>query len=131
MIIGSVPAEAIGVVACGDYHTAGAACRIVTSPELTLAGQTVADRRLDAIADPGVNAIRRLLCHEPRGHADMYGCFPLPPDDTDADLGVLFWHKDGFSTACGHGTIALGYRTGEHRFLLDPDDPLGPGVVLR
>jgi proline racemase/trans-L-3-hydroxyproline dehydratase len=21
---------------------------------------------------------------------------------------VLFWHKDGFSTACGHGTIALG-----------------------
>jgi proline racemase len=23
-------------------------------------------------------------------------------------FGVLFWHKDGFSTACGHGTIALG-----------------------
>ena len=23
-------------------------------------------------------------------------------------MGVLFWHKDGFSTACGHGTIALG-----------------------
>jgi proline racemase len=21
---------------------------------------------------------------------------------------VLFWHKDGYSTACGHGTIALG-----------------------
>jgi proline racemase len=21
---------------------------------------------------------------------------------------VLFWHRDGFSTACGHGTIALG-----------------------
>ncbi|MGC8016034.1 proline racemase family protein, partial [Salmonella enterica] len=20
----------------------------------------------------------------------------------------LFWHKDGFSTACGHGAIALG-----------------------
>ena len=31
-----------------------------------------------------------------------------PPDDDGADLGVLFWHKDGFSTACGHGTIALG-----------------------
>ena len=24
------------------------------------------------------------------------------------DFGVLFWHKDGYSTACGHGTIALG-----------------------
>ena len=32
----------------------------------------------------------------------------MPPDDQGADLGVLFWHKDGFSTACGHGTIALG-----------------------
>ena len=52
--------------------------------------------------------MRRLLCHEPRGHADMYGCFLVPPDDEGAELGVLFWHKDGYSTACGHGTIALG-----------------------
>jgi proline racemase len=52
--------------------------------------------------------VRRMLCHEPRGHADMYGCFLVPPDDGGADLGVVFWHKDGYSTACGHGTIALG-----------------------
>ncbi|MET7466409.1 proline racemase family protein, partial [Nonomuraea sp. NPDC005501] len=59
---------------------------------------------------PGGEAdrLRRLLCHEPRGHADMYGCFLVPPDDPGAHLGALFWHKDGFSTACGHGTIALG-----------------------
>jgi proline racemase len=38
----------------------------------------------------------------------MYGGFLVPPDDDGAHLGVLFWHKDGFSTACGHGTIALG-----------------------
>jgi proline racemase len=38
----------------------------------------------------------------------MYGCFLVPPDDDGADFGVLFWHKDGYSTACGHGTIALG-----------------------
>src|SRR5688500_2031715 len=38
----------------------------------------------------------------------MYGGFIVPPDDQGADFGVLFWHKDGFSTACGHGTIALG-----------------------
>src|SRR5690348_6924093 len=38
----------------------------------------------------------------------MYGCFITPPDDAGADFGVLFWHKDGYSTACGHGTIALG-----------------------
>ena len=38
----------------------------------------------------------------------MYGCFVVPPDDEGAELGALFWHKDGYSTACGHGTIALG-----------------------
>lgn len=37
----------------------------------------------------------------------MYGCFVTPPDDADGDLGVVFFHKDGYSTACGHGTIAL------------------------
>jgi proline racemase len=37
----------------------------------------------------------------------MYGGFLVPPDDDGAHAGVLFWHKDGFSTACGHGTIAL------------------------
>ena len=56
-----------------------------------------------------------MLCSEPRGHADMYGGFVVPPDDDGADLGVLFWHKDGFSTACGHGTIALGCLGGGHR----------------
>lgn len=39
----------------------------------------------------------------------MYGGFIVPPDDAGAHFGVLFFHKDGFSTACGHGTIALGY----------------------
>ncbi len=38
----------------------------------------------------------------------MYGGLVVPPDDDGAHFGVLFWHKDGFSTACGHGTIALG-----------------------
>jgi proline racemase len=68
----------------------------------------VADRRARAIEDPAVQQLRAVLCSEPRGHADMYGGFVVPPDDSGADLGVLFWHKDGFSTACGHGTIALG-----------------------
>jgi proline racemase len=32
----------------------------------------------------------------------------VPANDDGADFGVLFWHGDGYSTACGHGTIALG-----------------------
>ena len=37
----------------------------------------------------------------------MYGCFVTPPDDAAGDLGVVFFHNEGYSTACGHGTIAL------------------------
>jgi proline racemase len=93
---------------CTDYHTAGEPFRIVTSGAPEIPGVTVRDRRERAAADQSIDAVRKLLCHEPRGHADMYGCFVVPPDDAGADLGVLFWHKDGYSTACGHGTIALG-----------------------
>lgn len=91
-----------------DYHTAGEPFRIVAHPPVEIVGDTVANRRVYAMNSPEVDGIRKLLCYEPRGHADMYGCFITPPDDDGADFGVLFWHKDGFSTACGHGTIALG-----------------------
>ncbi len=91
-----------------DYHTAGEPFRIVTGGMGEIPGATVRERREVARRSDEVDEVRRLLCHEPRGHADMYGCFLVPPDDPGADLGVLFWHKDGYSTACGHGTIALG-----------------------
>jgi proline racemase len=90
-----------------DYHTAGEPFRIVKEGALEIPGATVLERREHAAQLDEVDRVRRLLCHEPRGHADMYGGFLIPPDDDGADFGVLFWHKDGYSTACGHGTIAL------------------------
>jgi len=95
-------------VSVTDYHTAGEPFRIVTDGRPDIAGTTVLERRTYAQSSAEVDAIRRLLVNEPRGHADMYGGFIVPPDDDGAHLGVLFWHKDGYSTACGHGTIALG-----------------------
>jgi proline racemase len=65
----------------------------------------VLDKRRDAAAR--LDHVRRLLVHEPRGHADMYGCHVVEPDGAGADLGVVFFHNAGYSTACGHGTIAL------------------------
>jgi proline racemase len=90
-----------------DYHTAGEPFRIVHEGVPDIPGATVPDRREHASGCDEVDRLRRMLCHEPRGHADMYGGFIVPPDDRGADFGVLFWHKDGYSTACGHGTIAL------------------------
>src|SRR4051812_18756368 len=95
-------------ISTSDYHTGGEPFRIVAEPPVPIAGSTVAERRARAIEDPAVQELRAVLCSEPRGHADMYGGFVVPPDDDGAHLGVLFWHKEGFSTACGHGTIALG-----------------------
>jgi proline racemase/trans-L-3-hydroxyproline dehydratase len=106
--IGSVAAmPQVLEVRTTDFHTAGEPFRIVTAGVPPIEGATVRDRREHAQRSDNIDRVRRLLCHEPRGHADMYGCFLVPPDDDGADLGVLFWHKDGYSTACGHGTIAL------------------------
>ena len=91
-----------------DYHTAGEPFRIVSGRACSTSPERRGDRRDYAARSAAVERVRRLLCHEPRGHADMYGGFLVPADDDGADFGVLFWHKDGYSTACGHGTIALG-----------------------
>ena len=88
-----------------DYPPAGEPFRIVTGGVPELEGRRILDRR--RWAKENIDEVRRLLVNEPRGHADMYGCFVTPPDDDWADLGVVFFHNEGYSTACGHGTIAL------------------------
>ncbi len=88
-----------------DYHTGGEPFRIVTGGVEQPQGTTILERRRDALER--LDHVRRLLVHEPRGHADMYGCHVVPGNDAGADLGVVFFHNAGYSTACGHGTIAL------------------------
>jgi proline racemase len=110
-----------------DYHTAGEPFRIVTGGVEAPRGATILGKRRDALER--LDHVRRLLVHEPRGHADMYGCFVVEPDDDGADLGVVFFHNAGYSTACGHGTIALvtwaldegviDRREGENRVVVD------------
>ena len=95
-------------VTAADYHTAGEPFRIVSVGLPDIAGATVLDKRAGAPSNQELEQIRKLLVNEPRGHADMYGGFIVEPNDDGADFGVLFWHGDGYSTACGHGTIALG-----------------------
>ena len=92
-------------VATVDYHTGGEPFRIIVGGVPPLEGSTILERRRFALEH--ADHVRRFLVHEPRGHADMYGCHVVPPNDAGADLGVVFFHNEGYSTACGHGTIAL------------------------
>ena len=93
------------LVSTVDYHTAGEPFRIVSGGVPRLAGRTILEKRRYALQH--LDHIRQLLVFEPRGHADMYGAFVTDPEDDGAQLGVVFFHNAGYSTACGHGTIAL------------------------
>jgi proline racemase len=92
-------------VSAVDYHTEGEPFRIVTGGVPPLPGRTILEKRRYALEN--LDHVRKLLVNEPRGHADMYGGFPTEPEDPGANLGVVFFHNAGYSTACGHGTIAL------------------------
>jgi proline racemase len=115
------------IVETVDYHTGGEPFRIVVGGVDPLAGAGILGKRRDALAR--FDDVRQLLVNEPRGHADMYGCFVCEPNDVGADLGVVFFHNAGYSTACGHGTIALvtwaldegivERREGENRVVVD------------
>lgn len=94
-----------------DMHTAGEPVRIVTGGYPELKGATILERRRDALLNH--DQLRALMMREPRGHAEMYGVIPTTPCHPDALMGVLFMHNAGYSTMCGHATIAMG------RFLVD------------
>lgn len=105
MSVPAGPGRISGPVRTVDYHTGGEPFRIVVEGVPELEGRTILERR--AWAGEHLDHVRHLLIDEPRGHADMYGAFVTPPNDAGADLGVVFFHNEGYSTACGHGTIAL------------------------
>jgi proline racemase len=88
-----------------DLHCGGEPLRWIQSgfPEVPVAPILERRRWFREHADH----VRRVAMYEPRGHRDMYGAVLLPPSRPDADLAVLFMHNEGYSTMCGHGTIAL------------------------
>ena len=96
-----------------DMHTAGEPVRILLSGQLSLKGDTILEKR--QYMKDHFDHIRTILMQEPRGHADMYGAILTEASDPTADIGVLFIHHSGYSTMCGHATIALGrYLYDEH-----------------
>ncbi len=88
-----------------DMHTGGEPLRVIVDGFPKLEGNSVLDYR-NYVKD-NYDHIRRALMHEPRGHADMYGCVLTPPNDPKGDFGILFLHNEGYSTMCGHAIIAI------------------------
>ena len=89
---------------CVEYHTAGEPYRILSGGFGPIPGADMLAKR--RYAAERLDRYRRLVVNEPRGHADMYGCFVTEPVDARSAFGMVFFHNAGYSTACGHGTIA-------------------------
>ncbi|MBL4642561.1 MAG: proline racemase family protein [Flavobacteriaceae bacterium] len=88
-----------------DMHTGGEPLRVIVDGFPELKGSSVLDYR--RYCKENFDHLRTALLFEPRGHADMYGCILVPPNDKDGDFGILFLHNEGYSTMCGHAIIAI------------------------
>ncbi|MGX1929000.1 proline racemase family protein [Flagellimonas sp. 2504JD4-2] len=88
-----------------DMHTGGEPLRVIVDGFPELKGSSVLEYR--RYCKENHDDLRTALMFEPRGHADMYGCILVPPNDDGADFGILFLHNEGYSTMCGHAIIAI------------------------
>lgn len=95
----------INVIKTVEMHTGGEPLRVVLEGYPEIKGNSVLEKRY--FCREHLDHLRKILMHEPRGHADMYGCLITEPNDDGADFGVIFMHNEGYSTMCGHGTIAI------------------------
>lgn len=88
-----------------DMHTGGEPLRVILDGFPELKGNSVLEYR--NYCKENHDDLRTSLMFEPRGHADMYGCILVPPNDEGGDFGILFLHNEGYSTMCGHAIIAI------------------------
>ena len=88
-----------------DAHTEGEPLRVIVGGFPQPVGDSVLKRRRSVKEHH--DALRTALMWEPRGHADMYGCFLMPPVAPDSDFSVLFLHNEGYSSMCGHGILGV------------------------
>jgi len=88
-----------------DMHTGGEPLRVIIDGYPEIKGKTILEKR--NYVKENLDHLRTSLMFEPRGHADMYGVLVVEPQNEDSDFGVLFMHNEGYSTMCGHATIAI------------------------
>lgn len=87
-----------------EMHTGGEPVRIVTEGYPHLTG-SILQIRNQLLAEH--DSLRKAIMWEPRGHADMYGLLVVAAERNDSAFGVIFMHNAGYSTMCGHATLAI------------------------
>ena len=88
-----------------EMHSGGEPLRILVEGLPEIKGKTILEKR--RYFSDKMDYIRTGTMFEPRGHADMYGAVITKPTTPDGDFGTFFMHNEGYSTMCGHATLAL------------------------
>jgi 4-hydroxyproline epimerase len=113
-------AERVRAVEVVDSHTEGEPTRVVIAGWPEPEGRTMLERRRWMRRE--MDALRRGVVCEPRGHDAIVGALLTSPVSPGAKAGVIFFNDVGYLGMCGHGLIGV-VRT------LDFLGRMGPGRV--
>lgn len=88
-----------------DVHCEGEIGKVITSTTLDVPGATMLDKlvHLNTVDD----SLRRLVCFEPRGFAQMSVNLLLPPTRPDADAGFIVLQPDRAHPMSGSNAICV------------------------
>jgi len=86
-----------------DTHTEGEPTRTVIGGIPRIPGKTMGEKMV--YFRDNLDALRRTLMFEPRGHGVMSGAILTEPCDPRADVGVIYIETGGYLPMCGHDTI--------------------------
>lgn len=88
-----------------ETHTAGSPTRHIIGGAPQIIGNTMAEKM--AYLHDHHDWIRKIVMQEPRGHSSMSGALYVPPCNSEADIGILYFDACDYMTMCGHSTIAV------------------------
>ncbi len=89
-----------------DAHTAGSIARLLVRGFPPVQGANISDRL--EYFQHNLDYIRVALMQEPRGHESCCGAILLPPSTPEEDLSCLFVTNSGYTSVCGHVSLAIG-----------------------
>lgn len=112
--------DKLKIITC-EMHCGGEPVRIIESGYPEIPVDTILNAR--NYVQSNLDRIRKLLMLEPRGHSEMYGALLLHTVNQNlVNSSVLFMHNFGYSTMCGHATIALARYFADKSDVTDKDE---------